>query len=158
MSIPIRYTHTTPLVHDSSLQSARESRTNYSSRAVLCAAVTKVVYDETEVQSTQGTPYFIVSCQFIQTHFTAVLLVLTFFLLFAIPFVIFALLFSLPPSRNSDPGSHSRLFPLTHHYGSCLVYFTGVVCTAAAAAVVLIHEYNHEHFHYNNTSLFGTAK
>ena len=29
---------------------------------------------------------------------------------FPIPFIIFALLFSLPPSRNSDPGSHSRLF------------------------------------------------
>ena len=29
---------------------------------------------------------------------------------FAIPFIIFALLFSLPPSRISDPGSHSRLF------------------------------------------------
>ena len=29
-----------------------------------------------------------------------------------VPFIIFALLFSLPPinSRNSDPGSHSRLF------------------------------------------------
>ena len=25
-------------------------------------------------------------------------------------FIIFALLLSLPPSRNSDPGSHSRLF------------------------------------------------
>ena len=29
---------------------------------------------------------------------------------FLISFIIFALLFSLPPSRNSDPGSHSRLF------------------------------------------------
>ena len=29
-----------------------------------------------------------------------------------IPFTIFALLFSLPPSRNSDPGSRSKLFPL----------------------------------------------
>ena len=26
------------------------------------------------------------------------------------PFIIFAFLFSLPPSRNSDPGSHTRLF------------------------------------------------
>ena len=31
--------------------------------------------------------------------------------LFSIPFMIF-LLSSLPPSRNSDPGSHSRLFSL----------------------------------------------
>ena len=29
---------------------------------------------------------------------------------FSIPFVVFVLLSSLPPSRNSDPGSHSRLF------------------------------------------------
>ena len=29
---------------------------------------------------------------------------------FPIPFIIFAPLFSLPPSPNSDPGSHSRLF------------------------------------------------
>ena len=29
---------------------------------------------------------------------------------FSIPFMMFALLFSLPASRNSDPGSHSRLF------------------------------------------------
>ena len=42
---------------------------------------------------------------------------------FSIPFIIFALLFSLPPSRNSDPGSHGRLFfPPTHH-GSCLCFF-----------------------------------
>ena len=27
--------------------------------------------------------------------------------LFSIPFIIFALLFSLPPNRNSDPGSHT---------------------------------------------------
>ena len=27
-----------------------------------------------------------------------------------LPLIIFALLFSLPPSRNSDPGAHSRLF------------------------------------------------
>ena len=33
--------------------------------------------------------------------------------LFFIPFIIFALLFSLPPSRNSDPGSHGRLFSTT---------------------------------------------
>ena len=29
--------------------------------------------------------------------------------------IFFALLFFVPPSRNSDPGSHSRLFsPVTH--------------------------------------------
>ena len=32
------------------------------------------------------------------------------FFFFLIAFAIFALLFSLPPSRISDPGSHSRLF------------------------------------------------
>ena len=40
------------------------------------------------------------------------LLNITFFLLFSIPFIIFALLLPLLPSRSSDPGSHSRLFPL----------------------------------------------
>ena len=34
-----------------------------------------------------------------------------FFFLLRIPCIVFALLFSLPPNRNSDPGSHSRLFP-----------------------------------------------
>ena len=29
---------------------------------------------------------------------------------FSVPFTTFALLFSLPPRRRSDPGSHSRLF------------------------------------------------
>ena len=42
---------------------------------------------------------------------------------FSIPFIIFALLFSLPPSRNSDPGSHSRLFSTPTRYGSCLGFF-----------------------------------
>ena len=31
--------------------------------------------------------------------------------------------FSLPPRRNSDPGSHSRLFFHPPHYGSCLGIF-----------------------------------
>ena len=38
-------------------------------------------------------------------------------------FIMFALLFFLPPSRNSDPGSHSRLFSPPTHYGSCLAFF-----------------------------------
>ena len=42
---------------------------------------------------------------------------------FSIPFIILALLFSLPPSCNSDPGSHSRLFSPPTHYGSCLAFF-----------------------------------
>ena len=45
------------------------------------------------------------------------------FFFFSIPFTSFALLFSLPPSRNSDPGSHSRLFSPPTHYGSCLAFF-----------------------------------
>ena len=42
--------------------------------------------------------------------------------LFPIPFVVFALLFSLPPisSRNSDPGSHSPPPP----WGSCLAFLS----------------------------------
>ena len=42
----------------------------------------------------------------------------------SVPFIIFALLFSLPPSRNSDPGSHSRLFSPLTHYGSCLAFLS----------------------------------
>ena len=41
---------------------------------------------------------------------------------FSIPFIIFALLFSLPPRLNSDPGSHSRLFSQPTHDGSCLAF------------------------------------
>ena len=32
--------------------------------------------------------------------------------------------FSIPPSRTSDPGSHSRLFSLPTHYGSCLAFLS----------------------------------
>ena len=46
------------------------------------------------------------------------------FFFFSIPFIIFALLFSLAPSRNSDPGSHSRLFSPPTHYGSCLAFLS----------------------------------
>ena len=42
---------------------------------------------------------------------------------FSIPFIIFALLFPLPPSRNLDPGSRSMLFSAPTHYGSCLAFF-----------------------------------
>ena len=50
----------------------------------------------------------------------------SFFLSSFFPFIIFALLFSLPPSRNSnsDPGSHSRLFSPPIHYGSCLAFLS----------------------------------
>ena len=43
---------------------------------------------------------------------------------FSITFIVFALLFALPPSRNSDPGSHSRLFSPPTHYGSCLAFLS----------------------------------
>ena len=44
------------------------------------------------------------------------------YIFFSIPFIIFALLSSLPSSRNSDPGSHRRLFIPPTHYGSCLAF------------------------------------
>ena len=49
---------------------------------------------------------------------------ITFFSFFSIPFIssIFALLFYLPPSHNSAPGSHSRLLCPPTHYGSCLAF------------------------------------
>ena len=46
-----------------------------------------------------------------------------FFFLVSIPFVIFALLFNLLRSRNSDPGSHSRPFSPPLHFGSCLSFY-----------------------------------
>ena len=55
----------------------------------------------------------------------ALLPVLRFFPLFFPPHPIYYLrsspfFFSLPRSRNSDPGSHNRLFSPPPHYGSCL--------------------------------------
>ena len=48
-----------------------------------------------------------------------------FFLLSAIAFIVFALLFSLPPSsRNSDLGPRSRLVGPPPHYGSCLAFLS----------------------------------
>ena len=66
---------------------------------------------------------------FITAHITscdAIYLVFIFiyFYFFSIPFIIFALLLSLSPSRNSDPGSHSRLFSPPAHYGSCIAFFS----------------------------------
>ena len=43
---------------------------------------------------------------------------------YQVPFIIVALLFSLTPSHNSDPGSHSGLFSLPPHYGSCLAFLS----------------------------------
>ena len=46
-----------------------------------------------------------------------------FFFCLSIPFIIFALPFSLLPSRNSGPGPQSRLFSLHPHYGACLAFY-----------------------------------
>ena len=35
----------------------------------------------------------------------------TYMIFFPSHFIVVALLFSLPPSRSSEPGTHSRLFP-----------------------------------------------
>ena len=45
---------------------------------------------------------------------------------FRVPFIIFALLVQLSPSRNSDPGSHSRLFspPLPTTVHTCLAFLS----------------------------------
>ena len=48
------------------------------------------------------------------------------FFFFFIPFIHLLsspFFFSLPPSRNSDPRSHNRLFSPPPHYGSCLQAF-----------------------------------
>ena len=52
--------------------------------------------------------------------------ILFYFVIFLVPFIILALLFSLPPGRVSDLGSHSRLFPplpITVR-ASCLAFLT----------------------------------
>ena len=43
---------------------------------------------------------------------------------FSILCIIFDNLFSLPPGRSSDPGSHSRLFSPPTHYGPCLAFLS----------------------------------
>ena len=45
---------------------------------------------------------------------------------FSIAYIAFALMFSLPPSRKSDPGSHSRLFspPYTLRFVPCIFIAT----------------------------------
>ena len=63
---------------------------------------------------------------------------------FSIPFTISTLLFPLPPSRNSDPGSHSRLFSPSTHYGLCLAflsreYFRSFFTLVDSRRIVLTH-------------------
>ena len=41
-----------------------------------------------------------------------------------LPVIMFALIFSLPPSRNSHLGSHNRLFSPAPHCGSCLAFLS----------------------------------
>ena len=68
--------------------------------------------------------YDLILCSHIYVQYAGVCMLWHGFFFFPIPFIIFALLFSLAPSRNSDPGSHGRLFfPPTHH-GSCLCFFS----------------------------------
>ena len=45
------------------------------------------------------------------------------FVFFSLSLLLSSPFCSLPPSRNSDPGSHSSLFPPTH-YGSCLAFLS----------------------------------
>ena len=60
----------------------------------------------------------------LQRYFQAPFFIFFCLFLFPISSIIFALLFSLPPSRNSDPGSHGRLFSTSTHYGSCLAFLS----------------------------------
>ena len=50
-------------------------------------------------------------------------------------FIVFALLFSPPPSRSSDPGSHSRLLSPRSHCGSCLALFIAIKIAALSSLV-----------------------
>ena len=50
-------------------------------------------------------------------------LIFVFFFVFFPSHLLSPPFYSLPPNRNSDPGSHSRLFSLPTHYGSCLALF-----------------------------------
>ena len=60
------------------------------------------------------------------TWYTAavVLLYLFFYFTFFPSHLLSSPFCSLPPSRNSDPGSHSRLFSPPTHYGSCLAFLS----------------------------------
>ena len=64
------------------------------------------------------------------------------FLFFPIPFIIFARLFSLPPSRNSDPGSHSRLPPYPLGFVPCIFYCEKISALSSlvdARRIVITH-------------------
>ena len=74
------------------------------------------------VSCLQRTPYILPGTCFMIPYFLGAVFGTFFF--FSIPFVIFALLFSLHPSRNSDPGSNSKLFSPPTHYGSCLAFLS----------------------------------
>ena len=80
---------------------------------------------------TDGCRFCRQTCANFEVHMMCVC-VCVFFFLFSIPFINFALfLFSLPPSGNSGPGSHTRLFsPPRPHYGSCLVFFVARIVSA----------------------------
>ena len=57
-------------------------------------------------------------------------------------FIMFTLLFSLLPSRNAEPGSHSRLFFPPTHYGSCLARLSREDCIFSlvdSRRIVLTH-------------------
>ena len=76
------------------------------------------------------------------TWYTAVSQFFFFFLI--IPFITFALLSSLPPSRNADPGSHSRLFspPCPLRFVPCIFYRENISALSSlvdSRRIVLTH-------------------
>ena len=62
--------------------------------------------------------------------------ILFYFVIFLVPFIILALLFSLPPGRNSDPGSHGRLLSPPTHYWSCLAFLSREDFSSALSSLV----------------------
>ena len=53
---------------------------------------------------------------------------------FSIPFIIFALLFSFPPSRNSDPGSQRRIFSTIPTTVRALHFYRGKTSAVSSLA------------------------
>ena len=63
----------------------------------------------------------------------------SFFFFFHPIFLSSPFLFSLPPSRNSDPGSHSRLFSPPTHYGSPRRDWNSRINTSSIWGLPLVH-------------------
>ena len=105
-------------------------------REQVCPAPTRTVLYRTTLYRT--VLYRVISCRtailcctittvhlfFCAVPYSRIYRAVLIFFFFPVPTIVLNLLFSLPPSRNSDPGSHSRLFSPRPHDGSCVAFLS----------------------------------